>query len=231
LDRSGSAIGITTKGRTAAELMVFARYVMFSEVYWHHAVRSATAMFQRLFFEVHDQLRLERIYSSTDATFAAELQRVAVTEPFWLELFLDLFGTSRQLYKRWGQFSSFSSPELFGLIARKPYGWLVACAEQLSWCLSQRLGQTTPATYVLIDAPPVGLEVQFEIDVKEQKTGQYFSLGELSPVVKSLAERQFDDYVKQVRVFVHPELRPQVEHLDLATLLHEAAGQVKWPIA
>jgi hypothetical protein len=29
-------------------MMVFARYVMFSEVYWHHAVRSATAMLQRI---------------------------------------------------------------------------------------------------------------------------------------------------------------------------------------
>ena len=27
--------------RTAAEMLVFARYVMFSEVYWHHAVRAA----------------------------------------------------------------------------------------------------------------------------------------------------------------------------------------------
>ena len=33
-------LAITEKGKTAAELMVFARYVMFSEVYWHHAVRS-----------------------------------------------------------------------------------------------------------------------------------------------------------------------------------------------
>ena len=38
-----SRLAIMDKGRTAAEMMVFARYVMFSEVYWHHAVRSATA--------------------------------------------------------------------------------------------------------------------------------------------------------------------------------------------
>ena len=38
---------MTAKGRTAAELMVFARYVMFAEVYWHHTVRAATAMLLR----------------------------------------------------------------------------------------------------------------------------------------------------------------------------------------
>ena len=37
-------------------MMVFARYVMFSEVYWHHAVRSATAMLQRAFYLLHDAL-------------------------------------------------------------------------------------------------------------------------------------------------------------------------------
>ena len=39
LNEAGDALAITDKGKTAAEMMVFARYVMFSEVYWHHAVR------------------------------------------------------------------------------------------------------------------------------------------------------------------------------------------------
>ena len=39
LNEEGDGLAITQKGKTAAELMVFARYVMFSEVYWHHAVR------------------------------------------------------------------------------------------------------------------------------------------------------------------------------------------------
>jgi len=46
LDEAGTRIAIDEKAKTAAELMVFARYVMFSEVYWHHAVRAATAMLQ-----------------------------------------------------------------------------------------------------------------------------------------------------------------------------------------
>ena len=38
LNENGDGLAINAKGKTAAELMVFARYVMFSEVYWHHAV-------------------------------------------------------------------------------------------------------------------------------------------------------------------------------------------------
>ncbi|MFM9011289.1 MAG: HD domain-containing protein, partial [Planctomycetota bacterium] len=66
LDETGTSLAITAKGRTAAELMVFARYVMFSEVYWHHTVRSATAMRQRAFLEVHERLDRPRIFHTSD---------------------------------------------------------------------------------------------------------------------------------------------------------------------
>ena len=33
---------------------------------------------------------------------------------------------------------------------------------------------------------------------------RYRTLGDVSPVVQTLARRQFDDYVKRVRIFAHP---------------------------
>ena len=59
LQKETNRLAIGEKGRTAAEMMVFARYVMFSEVYWHHAVRSATAMLQRAVFVLQDCIDLE----------------------------------------------------------------------------------------------------------------------------------------------------------------------------
>jgi len=41
-------IGIHEKGLSALESLLFARYQMYRNVYWHHAVRSATAMFKRV---------------------------------------------------------------------------------------------------------------------------------------------------------------------------------------
>jgi len=42
------AIGVHEKGLSALESLLFAKYQMYRNVYWHHAVRSATAMYKRL---------------------------------------------------------------------------------------------------------------------------------------------------------------------------------------
>jgi HD superfamily phosphohydrolase len=42
------AVGVLEKGLSALESLLFARYQMYRNVYWHHAVRSATAMYKRL---------------------------------------------------------------------------------------------------------------------------------------------------------------------------------------
>jgi HD superfamily phosphohydrolase len=41
-------IGLRAKGLSALESLLFAKYQMYRNVYWHHAVRSATAMYKRL---------------------------------------------------------------------------------------------------------------------------------------------------------------------------------------
>ncbi|MGQ0702590.1 MAG: HD domain-containing protein [Gemmatimonadales bacterium] len=40
-------IGVHEKGASALESLLFAKYQMYRNVYWHHAVRSATCMFKR----------------------------------------------------------------------------------------------------------------------------------------------------------------------------------------
>jgi HD superfamily phosphohydrolase len=42
------AIGVQEKALSALESLLFAKYQMYRNVYWHHAVRSATAMYKRL---------------------------------------------------------------------------------------------------------------------------------------------------------------------------------------
>jgi HD superfamily phosphohydrolase len=41
-------IGVLAKGLSALESLLFAKYQMYRNVYWHHAVRSATAMYKRM---------------------------------------------------------------------------------------------------------------------------------------------------------------------------------------
>ena len=91
LNETGDALAITDKGKTAAEMMVFARYVMFSEVYWHHAVRAATAMLQRAVYLLRDAVDFAELQSLTERPMIERLQAAAANGPAG-ELLDGLFG-------------------------------------------------------------------------------------------------------------------------------------------
>lgn len=198
-------LAVGEKGRTAAEMMVFSRYIMFSEVYWHHAVRSATAMLQRAVFLLQNRIDLQASLQLTDADWIAMFRRAAegsVAEP----LAEGVLGPRRELYKRVAEFSIDSGVDVHHRLARRPYWWLVACSEEFAKNLHRETGIAVSPADVLIDAPPVQLEVDINVDVirRDRSTA---SLGDVSPVVAVLAKQQFDDHVKKVRVFVRPSLR------------------------
>ncbi|MEM8944195.1 MAG: HD domain-containing protein [Planctomycetota bacterium] len=224
LNEAGDGLAITDKGKTAAEMMVFARYVMFSEVYWHHAVRSATAMLQRAFVMIGAQIDYDATFVMTERPMIEHLLSVSGEGP--VRGLLDgLFGPTRRLYKRVAQFSLYHEPELYDLLARRPYSWLTRCAENFAAAASKSLGQPVQPHEVLFDAPPVKLEVQFQIDVRFPKENCYRRLGEISPVVETLAKQQFDDYVKRVRVFADPRLASELDrHGNLTGLVREAVS-------
>src|SRR5204863_7726750 len=68
-DSGRPAVGIADKGLSALESLLFARYQMYRNVYWHHAVRSATAMYKRL---VADALEAGSLDATTLAAFTDE---------------------------------------------------------------------------------------------------------------------------------------------------------------
>ena len=222
LNAAGDALAITDKGRSAAEMMVFARYVMFSEVYWHHAVRSATAMLQRAFYVLRGDLDLDALFRADEQSMMNTLlaaSRGSTIEP----LIEGLFGPRRQLYKQVEQYSLFQQPELYERLARRPFDWLARCAANLADGLSRAIGQSLDADHVLLDAPPMKREIEIQIDVYFPKEARYRPLAEVSPVVQTLAKKQFDDYVKRVRVYVAPEFVHAARNVtDLSSLLHGA---------
>ena len=137
LNAAGDGLAVADKGKTATELMVFARYVMFSEVYWHHGVRAATAMLQRAFYLLHGLLDLDALFRMTEHEMIDELQRAGAGGPAG-ELLDGLFGPARHLYKRLAQYSFVEHRELYQRLARRPYPWLVACAERFAAIVSRR---------------------------------------------------------------------------------------------
>lgn len=227
LNESGDGLAIIDKGRTAAELLVFARYVMFSEVYWHHGVRSATAMLQRAFYLLHGSLDLDALFRCEESGMVAELRRAAGGGAAG-QLLEGLFGPKRRLYKRLAQYSFFEEREIHQRLARRPYPWLAACAEQFAALASTALGRVVAPHEILVDAPPLQREVQFDVEIYFPKEGRYRPLGEVSPVVRTLAREQFDDYVKRVRIFAHPRIAPALAGFTrLSDLVHEAVDRTE----
>ncbi|MBX7167031.1 MAG: HD domain-containing protein [Pirellulales bacterium] len=222
LNEAGDALAITDKAKTAAELMVFARYVMFSEVYWHHAVRSATAMLQRAFFLLYGQLDLDALFRLDESAFVGELLAAAGQGPAQ-DLLDGLFGRTRRLYKRLAQFSLFQHRAHYDRLARRPYPWLVQLAERFAAVASTALGGVIAPHEVIFDAPPVKREVEFNIEVHFGKERCYRRLDDVSPVVRTLAREQFDDYVKRVRVLVHPRVAPGLRRLNRTAELLDRA--------
>ena len=70
-------LAVTEKGLAALESLLYAKYQMYRNVYWHHAVRSATAMFKRLVRRAlaAGRLRADDVAVSTDDGLIHELQR------------------------------------------------------------------------------------------------------------------------------------------------------------
>ncbi len=229
LNELGDRLAISQKGKTAAELMVFARYVMFSEVYWHHAVRSATAMFQRAFYLWYQRYvsasdfsaRVDRLFRLPEREMIEQLM-TADQDPGTIQLLQALFGSQRTLYKRIANYNCYENEIIYRQIAQRSYHWTVACSRQLAKMLSARIGRAVDSNQVLIDAPPAGLEVQFNVDVHYEKEDRFRQLGSVSPVVQTLAQRQFDDFVKQVRIFVDPSLAAEAIRLPIDEMLQLA---------
>jgi len=94
-DGAGPTVGLHEKGLSALESLLFAKYQMYRNVYWHHAVRSATAMFKRVVRDALGRGLLEAgwIADSTDEALMEALRRRAAS-PLVERL------RGRRLYKR-----------------------------------------------------------------------------------------------------------------------------------
>ena len=86
----GATLALTEKGLAPLESLLFAKYQMYRTVYWHHAVRSATAMFKRLVRQAiaGGRLRADEIALATDDALIHELLQA------------DVHGLARRLRER-----------------------------------------------------------------------------------------------------------------------------------
>jgi HD superfamily phosphohydrolase len=122
------SVGILEKGLAALESLLFAKYQMYRNVYWHHAVRSATAMYKRI---VDDALRANvlietELASLTDEGLVHRLEAAAPCAPLLTAL------RGRRLHKRAADVASVELPAESEWIATDPA--LVYAAETALAC-------------------------------------------------------------------------------------------------
>jgi len=95
-------LALHSKGLAALESLLFAKYQMYRNVYWHHAVRSATAMFKRLVRRTiaAGRMSVETVAVATDDGLTHELAQhdptglaAALRERRLAKRALDLAGT------------------------------------------------------------------------------------------------------------------------------------------
>lgn len=77
-DPAHQRLAITSKGVSAVEALIFTNYLMYRNVYWHHGVRSASAMFKRSVQEIllhpDNELNVEDFHKFTEGELISVLK-------------------------------------------------------------------------------------------------------------------------------------------------------------
>ncbi len=186
-------LGVREKGLSALESLLFAKYQMYRNVYWHHAVRSATAMYKRM---VEDALRAGAIDAALLPTYTDEglLHRLEHAHPAPL---VDAL-RSRRLYKRALEWPASQLDDGFG-------EWIATdreCTRRAEDRLAKELGLDRGE--VLLDFPMKTQMLGLDIPVK-RRNGEVVRLtGEGWPGTINLPSLSEELYrsARGLRVFV-----------------------------
>ena len=156
-ERGLVTVGISEKGLSALESLLFAKYQMYRNVYWHHAVRSATAMYKRL---VEGALRAGSLDAATLAAFTDEglLHELAQRAPTPLLSSL----RERRLYKRIFECPAAELPQDTGEWIADDRSLVVAAEDQLARELGLGPGE------LLLDYPAKTQMLGLDIPVRRR---------------------------------------------------------------
>ncbi len=156
-ERGSPMVGISEKGLSALESLLFAKYQMYRNVYWHHAVRSATAMYKRL---VDGALRAGSLSAEALAGFTDEglLHELATHSPTPLLAAM----RERRLYKRVFECPAAELPPDIGEWIADDRALVVAVEDQLARELSLEPGE------LLLDYPVKTQMLGLDIPVRRR---------------------------------------------------------------
>jgi len=189
-------VDIDTRGIPSVEFVLFSKYLMYRTVYWHHAVRSATAMIKKALIHglENGRLRPEELYNLDDQGLFALMENRAGGAGSSAGLF-SLAAQVREgaLYPLAAEFPFDGQGPLLDIKDRSRRENLLAAE------ISVKLGRTITGEELLIDVPePFSLETGLFVRNEERffaQSSSAFTPQTAESFVKSL-------YV--IRIFTHP---------------------------
>lgn len=231
LNESEDALAIDAKGKVPAEMFVFARYTMFSEVYWHHTVRAASAMVENAIAAFHSRdtvskkAFLDLLLSYDDDSFLTWLATNTPENSATRFLIQGLLPGTRELYKRIATFSrAYVEPEkkkAYEKIYEMERAQLFDLTARLRVRLGASIGHPLHPAAVIIDIPPRDKDKLETIDVvyPAARGIRTYKLHDLSAVVAGI-QGDFIAVVKKIRIFTHPHFAPLLRALpDLEEII------------
>ncbi len=225
LNADATEIAIAAKGKVPAEMFVFARYTMFSEVYWHHTVRAASSMVENAIATFHSRTSIARqdflnaLLTHDDETFLGWLNEQTPARSATPYLIAGLLPNRRRLFKRIATYSrayvEIEKQEAYNRIYTMDRASLFDLTSRLTARLGSAIGQSLHPASLIIDIPPRDKDKLETIDVVyPEVSGQsHYALHELSRVVAGIQD-DFISVVKKIRVFAHPDIADQLQELD-----------------
>ncbi len=213
-------IGIHEKGVSALESVLFAKYQMYRNVYWHHAIRSATAMFKRLIRMALDAGHLDTtaLPGSTDESLMERVRDFAVS-PLPARL------RRRQLYKRAADIPAGALPTDAG-------AWISTDPELLTGVEDRLAEQLRLAPGgILLDFPakPAMLSVDLPLRLRDGRTARLDAPDRHGLLgIQGVAE-QLHASARRLRLFVADPVK--VEEESVRRLAARSAEDVAGAVA
>lgn len=203
----GRRLGVSPKGVSAVETLIFASYLMYREVYWHHTVRSAQAMLKRATTDLlrGGALKQEELLDLNDAQAMALLHERATGGA--AELLHDITGPGRKIYRRVFDASMANLPEseVFARIREGNYWSWDELGREICRSLARAIGQDIPEHALLIDVAGQGKELFFSVPVLSAGNVTDTSAPEVSLIAPWLS-RNFDEQAKRVLILAPAHL-------------------------
>jgi HD superfamily phosphohydrolase len=218
----GDRIAMTDKGRICAEMFTFCRYTMFSEAYWHHTVRSVSAMVERAFDDYQDHVEMDLdsftalLLRMNDDELMMTMRSHVPADSLCARLLGSMTSGNRDFYRRLLTLSRAREDQrqqtawerIYNLDRQQTRELRV----RLCQALSSWLGVEVSEDDMLIDTPPRDKDRIETVDIVYGKDGRATSapLPQVSRVVQGIAS-DFVRVVKKIRIFVSRPVRQLVD--------------------